>query len=258
MPERLRCPHGHEWQAVSTTATAFPKCGAPAALASTILPAAAPPQPTTVANVKPAVATSPAAARAAVIPGYEILAELGRGGMGVVFKARQIQADRVVALKMILAGALAGPDDVARFKTEAQAVARLQHPGIIQVHEVGEHQGLPYFSLEFAAGGSLHQMLRGQPLPPRPAAQLTRLLAEAVQAAHDAGILHRDLKPANIFLAPTRDATGVAIGENPRARAVTVTDSTAASGRFLPKIGDFGLAKQLANAPEASATGGTR
>jgi hypothetical protein len=151
------------------------------------------------------------------VPGYEILGKLGEGGMGVVYRARQAGADRVVALKMILAGGHANADALTRFRTEAQAIARLQHPNIVQIYEVGEHDGLPFFSLEFCAGGSLDRKLNGTPLPPREAAALVERLARAVQAAHQQHIIHRDLKPANVLL--TADGT--------------------------PKITDFGLAKKL-------------
>jgi tetratricopeptide (TPR) repeat protein len=174
------------------------------------------------------------------LPGYEVLSVLGHGGMGVVYKARQVRLDRVVALKMILAGGHAGAAELARFQAEAEAVARLQHPGIVQIHETGVHDGLPYFSLEFCSGGSLDRKLQGTPLPPAAAARLIELLAQALQAAHDKGILHRDLKPANVFLMPTRDPAGVLIGERSE------------QARSLPKIGDFGLAKKL----EGTADGG--
>jgi WD40 repeat protein/tetratricopeptide (TPR) repeat protein len=149
------------------------------------------------------------------IPGYEILGELGRGGMGVVYKARQLSLKRLVALKMILAGGHAGEPEVARFRAEAEAVARLQHPNIVQIHEVGEAEGRPYFSLEYVEGGNLDDKLKGTPWPPRKAAELVQTLARAVQAAHQAGIVHRELKPANVLLS---------------------SDGT-------PKITDFGLVK---------------
>jgi WD40 repeat protein len=159
-------------------------------------------------------------------PGYEILGELGHGGMGVVYKARQVSADRLVALKMILAGGHAGPDELTRFRTEAEAIARLQHPHVVQVFEVGTHRGLPFFSLEFCPGGSLDKKLAGTPLPPKEAAALMAQLARGVQAAHAAQVLHRDLKPGNVLLA---------------------ADGT-------PKVTDFGLAKKL-DAQGATITG---
>jgi serine/threonine protein kinase len=134
------------------------------------------------------------------VPGYEVLGELGRGGMGVVYKARQISLNRTVALKMILAGGHAGEAERRVFRTEAEAVARLQHPGIIQVYEVGDSSGIPYLVLEYVAGGSLADRLDSTPLPPRDAAELLRSLADAVHYAHGQGIVHRDLKPANILL----------------------------------------------------------
>jgi WD40 repeat protein len=165
-------------------------------------------------------------AEVVAVPGYENLGELGRGGMGVVYKARQIAAGRVVALKMILAGGHAGPAELARFKTEAEAVARLQHPHIVQVYEVGECQGRPFFSLEYCAGGTLDRKLSGTPLPPAEAARLVETLARAVQAAHAKQVIHRDLKPANVLL--TEDGT--------------------------PKVTDFGLAKKL-DVPGQTQTG---
>src|SRR5262249_45951510 len=140
------------------------------------------------------------AGKGAGVPGYEILGELGRGGMGVVYKARQVKLGRLVALKMILAGGHAGSEDLARFKTEAEAIARLQHPNIVQVHEVGEHEGRPFFSLEFCSGGSLDKNLAGNPLPPTSAAHLVETLAGGMQAAHQANVIHRDVKPANVLM----------------------------------------------------------
>jgi WD40 repeat protein len=158
------------------------------------------------------------------IPGYAILRELGRGGMGVVYLARQVKLGRQVALKMILAGGHAGAADLARFRTEAEAVARLQHPHIVQVYEVGEHDGRPFLSLEYCPGGGLDQKLAGTPLPPVKAAALVETLARATAAAHRASVVHRDLKPANVLL--------TADGE--------------------PKITDFGLAKKLDEAGQTA------
>ena len=177
------------------------------------------------------------------IPGYDIHAELGHGGMGVVYEAKQIALGRIVALKMILAGGRPSKADLARFRTEAEAVARLQHPAIVQIHETGVHDGLPYFSLEYVAGGSVDRKLQGAPLPPPDAARLTELLAQAMEAAHQKNILHRDLKPANIFLMPTEETPGVPI-----------EDRAGKSARYFPKIGDFGLAKKLEAADAAALT----
>src|SRR5947209_8135155 len=149
--------------------------------------------------------TSPAPAGvvpgdAPTIPGYELLEVLGRGGMGVVYKARQASLKRLVALKLIRDGALAGPPERARFRIEAEAAARIRHPNVIQIYEVGEHRGQPYFAMELVEGGSLDRHLAGRPLPARPAAELVRTLAGAVQHAHEQQIVHRDLKPANVLL----------------------------------------------------------
>src|SRR5579884_2144871 len=134
------------------------------------------------------------------VPGYEILETLGQGGMGVVFKARQIGLNRVVALKMIRDGALASPEEIARFRAEAEAVARMQHPNVVQIFDVGEHQGRPYFAMEYLEGDSLDRRLAGQPQPPHEAAALLETLARAVHHVHERGVIHRDLKPANVLL----------------------------------------------------------
>jgi tetratricopeptide (TPR) repeat protein len=163
----------------------------------------------------PAHDAAGAAGAAPAVPGYELLGELGRGGMGVVYKARRLALQRLTALKMVLGGRHASPRDRDRFLTEARLVARLQHPNIVQIYEVGEHDGLPFLSLEFMEGGSLARKLAGSPRPPREAAALAETLARAVHFAHRQGVVHRDLKPANVLL--TADG--------------------------IPKIADFGLAK---------------
>jgi WD40 repeat protein/serine/threonine protein kinase len=184
------------------------------------------------------------------VDGYEILAELGRGGMGVVYQARQLSLNRLVALKMVLAGAQASAAMLARFRSEAEAVARLQHPNIVQVHEVGECDGKPYFALEFCAGGSLASHLSGTPLPPQEAAALVQTLAIAMAAAHDAGIVHRDLKPANILLQRKSHAP------NPKSQGVHRDgESDVDLGEFELKVTDFGLAKQLASGAGQTASG---
>jgi tetratricopeptide (TPR) repeat protein len=170
------------------------------------------------------------------VPGYEILAELGRGGMGIVYQARHTSLKRVVALKMILSGNYASREQLARFQREAEALARLQHPNIIRIYEVGEVQGSPFFSLEFVEGGSLARHLGGTPQPPRLAAEFVATLARAIHAAHQSGVVHRDLKPANILLGCKSPASAATAPREP---------SEATLETFEPKISDFGLAKQL-------------
>src|SRR5262249_21164159 len=132
--------------------------------------------------------------------GFEILGELGRGGMGVVYRARQTAYDRPVALKMILAGRQASPEDLGRFHDEAEAISRLRHPHIVQIFEVGQYDGRLFFVLEFVEGGTLADKIDGKPLPARSSAQLVESLARAMHYAHMRGIVHRDLKPANVLL----------------------------------------------------------
>ncbi|HMP61260.1 MAG TPA: serine/threonine-protein kinase, partial [Gemmatales bacterium] len=153
----------------------------------------------------------------AQLAGYEILEELGRGGMGVVYKAVQVALKRPVALKMIISAMHASEEQIARFRREAEAVARIHHPNIVAVYDVGEFDGSPFLALEFVDGGSLADQLHGRPMPPLEAGMMVEQLARGVYAAHQQGIIHRDLKPANILL--TRNG--------------------------LPKISDFGLAKQM-------------
>ncbi len=134
------------------------------------------------------------------IGGYELLSEVARGGMGVVYKARQVNLNRMVAVKMILAGQLAGEQEIRRFHSEAEAAARLDHPHIVPVYEVGEHEGRHFYSMGYVDGHSLKDSLAEGPVSPEQAARIVRQVASAVQFAHERGIIHRDLKPANILL----------------------------------------------------------
>jgi serine/threonine protein kinase len=172
-------------------------------------PAGFPPQP-----LPPGVDSS---ALRISVPGYEVIGFLGRGGMGIVLQARQISLGRLVALKIIRDAALASDEERRRFRAEAEAIARMQHPNVIHIYDIGEHDGLLHMALEFCPGGSLEKRLGGQPQRPDMAASLIEALARGIHAAHQKGVIHRDLKPANVLLA--EDGT--------------------------PKITDFGLVKRL-------------
>src|SRR5262249_19724633 len=271
MPGRLTCPQGHEWEPVDDAPcrtpgapATCPVCGAPARppdkdatrTEATQLwegPVAPPPPEETGTGRRtgglleppgggpltwgPREPTPAVPAELPVLAGYEILGELGRGGMGMVYKARQKGLGRLVALKMILSGAHAGPEELARFRREAGAGARLQHPNIVPGYEGGESGGRPFFSMELVEGGSLLQKVASRPQPAREAAQLVETLARAIHYAHQRGVVHRDLKPANILLAggrrqPPDDPTGSGGPGPPLADCV-------------PKISDFGLANTL-------------
>ncbi|MGH7173926.1 MAG: WD40 repeat domain-containing serine/threonine protein kinase, partial [Gemmataceae bacterium] len=169
------------------------------------------------------------------VGGYEILEELGRGGMGVVYKARHLKLQRLVALKMLLGGSFVTSEERARFRIEAEAVARLRHPNIVQIYEVGEHEvdaGLPrpYFTLEFAAGGNLSNRLAGRPQPPRQAAAWLETMARAAHYAHQQGIIHRDLKPSNVLLTEAGEPTLCDFGV---AKLMTGSDVKTRSGTLL-------------------------
>ncbi|MBI2929872.1 MAG: serine/threonine protein kinase, partial [Verrucomicrobia bacterium] len=148
---------------------------------------------------------------------YELLDEIARGGMGVVYRARQVSLDRIVAVKTLLFGPLASPETIQRFRIEAAAAGSLQHPNIVSVHEVGLHDGQHFFAMEYVAGRSLSAIVKDGPLPPRRAATYLKTIAEAIHYAHERGILHRDLKASNVLIDPFDQ----------------------------PKVTDFGLAKRL-------------
>jgi serine/threonine protein kinase/predicted Zn-dependent protease len=196
--------------------------------------------------------SSPGTLANVTVPGYDILEELGRGGMGVVYKARHRRLQRLVALKMVLAGAHVGAAGLARFRAEAEAVAKLSHANIVQIYETGEHEGRPFFSLEFVEGGGLDQRMAQSPTSPRAAASLIETLARTMAVAHERGIVHRDLKPANILLANVGSQTSLVRHRD--------TDSSSLpadhwSRTTVPKIADFGLAKQVDDDSSQTRTG---
>jgi serine/threonine-protein kinase len=173
------------------------------------------------ATIDPAAVPAPSTA---TVGNYDILGELGRGGMGVVYKARHRRLHRLVALKMILAGGRARAIDLERFQSEAEAIALVHHRSIVQIYEIGEHDGQPFIALEFVTGGSLDERTTGKIQTPRDAALLVKQLADALEVAHSNGIIHRDLKPANVLLAG---------------------DPGAPLDQCVPKITDFGLARRF-------------
>ena len=181
----------------------------------------------TIANLSNQSGDVPTATKISYFGDYELLEEIGRGGMGVVYKARQESLNRTVALKLILAGQFASQQDLQRFHAEAEAAANLDHPGIVPIYEVGEQTGQHYFSMGYVPGKSLAEQIMDGPLPPREAAVCIEKLAEAVAFAHERGVIHRDLKPGNVFL----DQNGE------------------------PKVTDFGLAKRVGGEGDLTASG---
>jgi serine/threonine protein kinase len=210
----LLCPNGHrspvavDGQAVTTDALVpCPVCGAPAT------PSAS--------DSGRQHGTADAGPARPAVPGYEILAELGRGGMGVVYQARQVKLDRLVALKVLSPEAASGPTFAERFAREARALARLNHPHVIAVYDFGQEGPLSYFVMEYVDGDNLRQRLRAGPVPPQEALAIMAQLCSALQYAHEQGVVHRDIKPENVLL----DRTGRA------------------------KVADFGIAKLVQRQP---------
>ncbi|MHB1558327.1 MAG: protein kinase domain-containing protein [Isosphaeraceae bacterium] len=175
-------------------------------------------------DAPPILAGSPPSQMPADFPGFRLIREIGRGGMGTVYHAEQIGLDRHVALKVLSDGRMSRMNAFERFRREVRALARLRHPNVVRIYDVGEHNGLPFLVMEWIEGGDLAHRLREGPLPIREAAEFARVLARTVQAAHDSGIIHRDLKPGNILL------------------AIEETGAAGAAGSPTPRIGDFGLA----------------
>jgi WD40 repeat protein len=180
------------------------------------------------------------------VPGYEILRELGRGGMGVVYLARQVGLDRVVALKMLLPLAPVTVEQLRRFRTEAEALARLHHPNVVPIYDAGECEGRPYFTMAYVPGPSLDRLIDGRAQDVGHSARLVEVLARAMHAVHQRGIVHRDLKPANVLLWPTA-------GGDPAVATFPISPST--SG--VPMVSDFGLATDQATDRRLTVTGTT-
>ncbi len=278
MIHQFVCSNGHAWDLASGSSDptlprlpACPKCGLPAQTqainngnavdappiqqdnAATSIATA--PQEPGFAETLPPSGNQPASLTARpTIPGYEIIRELGRGGMGVVYLARQEKLGRLVALKMILAGDHASDSDRTRLFAEAKAVARLQHPNIVQLLEVGEVGSRMFFSLEYLDGGNLSERLDGTPWRSPDAVATLLPVARAVQHAHEMGILHRDLKPANLLIA---DPTSRATNSSSKSTSLEPENkgSQSPSQILTLKITDFGLAKDLEGSEVHTQTG---
>ncbi len=212
MPEICHCPHCGRKLSASSLGRLCPRCMLQKALATT--PAVPDREATPIESIRS-------------FGDYELMGEIARGGMGVVYRARQISLNRTVAVKMILSGHFASRETVRRFLLEATATAQLQHPNIVAIHEVGEHEGQQFFSMEYINGRSLAELARDRPLPPAQAARYVQTVAEAIQYAHDRATLHRDLKPSNVLIDPYDE----------------------------PRITDFGLALRL-DEPAGATTSG--
>jgi tetratricopeptide (TPR) repeat protein len=235
-------PQAQPGEATQTHEPASPCAASPGSAATESVPTLldrapeAPDRWATLAPTDPVGVPAPAS-RWPSLDGYEILGELGAGGMGVVYAARHKNLNRRVAIKMLGRGRAARPDELVRFMNEAEAVARIRHPNVVQVYEVGQHEGSPFFSMEMMEGGSLSRRQAGTPLVPEQAAALVQTLARAMAAVHQQGILHRDLKPANILLTRKVPASSTHAG-NADAPAWDPSE-------WEPKVTDFGLAKWL-------------
>ena len=227
MAEIRRCPECEAELASNAPEGLCPRCLLAAGLEETGAEQAPAADAATIVPSDDEWSSSPLGTRVRYFGDYELLEEIARGGMGVVYKARQTSLNRVVALKMILAGQLASEEDVRRFHTEAEAAAGLQHTNIVAVHEVGRHEGQHFFSMDYVEGRSLADTIGQRPLAPRKAAEYLKTLAEAIHYAHEQGIVHRDLKPSNVL----------------------IDDSD------QPRITDFGLARKIEGDSQLTATG---
>ncbi len=254
MSAYFTCPKGHRWhvslaETQADEAVACPLCG------DTARPAVPDPGAVPTLIEGPSGEAAPPSPHPRV-PGYEILGVLGRGGMGVVYKARAVRLNRLVALKVLLDRGHAGPQQLARFQIEAEALASLQHPNVVQIYEVGEYDFCPFLALELVEGGSLAAALAEGRFPAGDgpaAARLIEALARAMHAVHQRGVVHRDLKPENVLLAsPVAPAPGG--GHVHGARLPPGADATGLA-HFVPKITDFGIAKRLDQDSHATRTG---
>ncbi len=189
---------------------------------------------------------------------YELLEEIARGGMGVVYKARQQALNRTVALKMILSGQFANEEEIVRFRAEAEAAAGLDHPGIVPIYEVGQRQGQHFFSMGFVEGQSLAQRITESPLASRDAAEMLLKITDAVDYAHQRGIVHRDLKPANVLLkaeASIVEGQPPKTASTPASRPFGLSGSGSSNLDCRPLITDFGLAKRIESDSNLTASG---